>query len=519
MNVPHHRSGSSSLLKHARSRFIVLALIFIAYLSVWSVANWPALRQAWWYYDDFGHAERWYAGQYRKDLPAEHIHLATYALRGGLVSGRPGEGLWFLTFLLDGNRDQKLSNILLRFAQGAVHCLAATVAAVLIWKQTKKWTAFLSVLPFLLWPFNGEAVLWRTVGTYPIAALLGLLGVYIIRHSERRRLLLSATGALCVALAMLTNQVAALAGLVVWMLTFSLLIQKPPVAKKQLGFEAVFILSGYATGGTLSYILTYFNKGDHRVAFVSDYIDKQSFLVKLNELFIVGPDHYPDWLTILHVTLLLGSIALVIGSARQMGLSIRQALLSVFFLMTALVTPYATLLLVSQSWPSWRVMYVAPFLMTGAWVLLDQSIGTRKVGSFISIGLLSLILIGYISISWVNSSEYVQVFEADLRVLSQIENYASEEHIPGEQVFVATAPDFVRGWNPHGMTYMHGDSKISSFLKRWTAHPFIRWFSWLRPVEDATIKTECLARCQRTKEWEAFQFYKLQNSGALCVCP
>jgi hypothetical protein len=320
---------------------------------------------------------------------------------------------------------------------------------------------------------------------------------------------------------MLINQSAAFSGLVVWLLTFSLIsLKKTSSLKKQLGSEAIFVLTGYLMGGLLSYIIARLNPLPYeRIALTADYLGKLSYLVKLNYLFIVWPGYYPNWLVGLHITVLLGSVAFVVGRAPQMGWSFQQALLSVFFLMTAFVAPYIAVLLVSENWPTWRVMYLAPFLMAGTWNLLDQAISINKVGLFDSVGLLSLILVGYIGIAQVNASEYVKVFEADLHMLRQMENYVIQQHIVGAQVFVAIWPDFDRGSNPYGVKYMFGFSKLSAFLVNWSNYSFIRRFSWLKPTEDTAVKKECLTQCELTKEGKVFQFFKLQNSGALCVCP
>ena len=488
---------ATSHLPSTKSRFV---LILITYIAIWSVANWPALKQAWWYQDDFSFSE---------NGPISTIYH-------GLDIGRPIASLWFLTYLIDiAEKESYPGNILLRFVQGIIHCLAAFVAALLIWKQTKRWAAFLAVLPFLLWPFNGEAVLWRAAGFYPIAALLSLSGIYAIRYNY------PAIGVLALILAMLTTQSAALAGLVVWIITWSLIfLQRKSWPGRQLRFETTYVLAGYIVGGLLSYIIAqHFELVQaHRTVFTSDLGDKLAFLFELNHLFIAS-DHYPAWLTTLHTILLSGAVILIATRGHQMGWSIHQISLPILGLAATFVTPFLTLLMVAESWPSWRVMYLAPFLITGAWILWDQVVGAWRVGAVVVVGLLCLILIGYVNIARVSASEYVEVFQADLGVLHQMERYVSQQRVMDNQVYVATSPGFVRRWNLHGIKYMHGDSKLSAYLKSWTAHPFVRRFSRLQPTEVITVKNACLAQCLLTKDREPFQSFKLQNSGTLCFCP
>lgn len=508
---------NNAFLVFKRSRYVVLALLFIAYLSVFSIANLPALRQAWWYFDDFRNAKLWHVDS----SLSNRFHLSMRPFSLALKHARPVEALWFVTFLLDGSPDRGPYNILLRFIQCGLHSIAVTVAGIIIWQETRKWTAFFAVLPFLLWPFNSEAVLWRTGGTYPLAALLSLLGIYVLRHSERSNLLMYAISSLSIALAMLTNQSAALAGIVVWTLTLSFKLLKEDVFyfKKRLYLDMIPVLFGYLIGGGFSYILAHQFHGYQRATFATNLTEKLFFLVKLNSLFIAWPKLYPYWLSGLHVALLTGVAVIFVVRAYKMGWPMGKVLLSAILLMTTFVTPYAMSLLVAENWPSWRVMYLAPFLITGIWIMWDKAIGINRIGTLISVCVLIVLLIGYLKIAWVNAGEYVRLFEADMSVLHELEAYATNECIECEQVFVATSQDFLRDWNPYHLTYVHADSKLSAYLIRWAAHPFIRWFSRLKPTEDTFIKQECISQCRITKEGKAFQFFKLPRRGVLCVCP
>jgi hypothetical protein len=498
--------GPTDAPNTAACRRAILVLVFITYLLLWSIANWPALRQAWWYCDDF--------------IIGEQISssAAPVLLKHVLGHGRPGEGVWFLTFLLDGSSDQGIQNRLLRFVQGGLHALVGVLAADLLWRQTRRWTAFLSALPFILWPFNGEATLWRAAGQYPLAALLGLLGVQAIRRSSEQPNLSCIIGPSLIVLGVLTNQSAAFAGAVVWVFVVGLIVLgEGQIRMSRVRREAIMLVMGYCIGGVASFLIVWL-VGHPQLA--SNILGKLVYLLHLNRLFITWPEFYPPWLSAAHI-LLLSMLSLVLVRAlREKTWTVRQALLAITFVMTGLVTPYAAIVLVARTWPAWRVMYLAPFLITGAATILAQALATWKVGRTVSLVLVSVILAGYVKMAWINSSEYVKVFKEDLHLLRQLENYAAQEHIQDGAIYVATSPEVqIRKWNPYGLEYVHGDSKIPAFFRSWSAHPFVRRFSWLRPTEDTAIRAQCLDRCFLTMDKTGFRFYKLDATNAICVCP
>src|SRR6516225_3042360 len=95
--------------------------VFFIFGLLWALFFWPALHNAWWYADDF------WAGEW------------TDAQRWGpfvLGNGRPLLGLWSYSFLLDHSPNAQWANILLRWFQGGVHVLNATVLAGLLWSAT-----------------------------------------------------------------------------------------------------------------------------------------------------------------------------------------------------------------------------------------------------------------------------------------------------------------------------------------------------------------------------------------------
>jgi hypothetical protein len=45
---------SNSLVNKIKTRPIVLfGMVFMVYFALWAYANWPALKNAWWFMDDY----------------------------------------------------------------------------------------------------------------------------------------------------------------------------------------------------------------------------------------------------------------------------------------------------------------------------------------------------------------------------------------------------------------------------------------------------------------------------------
>ncbi|MEW6145547.1 MAG: hypothetical protein AB1598_11065 [Thermodesulfobacteriota bacterium] len=239
-----------------------------------------------------------------------------------MINGRPVAGLWFTTFCPAQVSNLDIYNILIRFIQGIFHCLAASIAALLILIQTKKWTAIIGVMAFLLWPFNGEAVLWRSAGLYPLGAFLGLLGVFSIHHSKKFSLTYNITGFLLIVLAMLTNVVSALSGILIWSLILILdTDEKEEVIGKGLIYKTSILALGYLLGGILSYVIAsnYNIITDNRATFASSssILTKPQYFFDLYYSSIFNRNHYPIWLDILILVIVLILITRIIIKIRS----------------------------------------------------------------------------------------------------------------------------------------------------------------------------------------------------------
>jgi len=366
----------------------LFSYITLIYFFTWTFANWPALHVAWWHSDDYAFGERSCLG----------------LIHEGLINGRPVAGLWFATFCPNQVSDLDIYNILIRFIQGIFHCLAASIAALLILNQTKKWTAVIGAMAFLLWPFNGEAVLWRSAGLYPLGAFLGLLGVFSIHHNKKFSLAYNIPGFLLIVLAMLTNVVSALSGILIWSLILILDIdENEEVIGKEFIYKTALLALGYLLGGILSYLIAsnYNIITDDRAAFASasSILTKPQYFFDLYYSSIFNRYLYPIWLNILIFIVVLILITRLIIKIREHSYSLN--LISLYLILSAclLLSPFFTLLLISENNTSWRVMYLSPFILTSIFVILLELIQNRRAQAVVII-LFCLILLGFIRLTW-----------------------------------------------------------------------------------------------------------------------
>ncbi|MEZ4733012.1 MAG: hypothetical protein R3E79_38440 [Caldilineaceae bacterium] len=504
-----------------RTTHYTLLFLFFFYFALYGLVNYPAISQAWWYRDDF---------------PLTETPRPNKGQLDTLNHGRPINYLLLATYQWETGEQWAAVNISLRLFQVAFHALAATVASALLARKRQDWSSYAAVLIFLLYPFNGEAVLWRSAALNPLAAFFSLLGVGLIRYAlpggqsapsaahlrERKRLgtrVAQMSGFSLIALAMLTHQQAALAGLVVWVLSLGFqALQQQPLSAIWWRTSA-WILSGYLAGIGLSRFCIYLFFGSAgRAALTTDWFSKADLALTLNRLYLWS-DYYPNWLAALHLLLLVGGL----GVAGRHWISQRRrnaGWMPVAALTSLLILPYAIVLLTVESWPAWRVTYLAPFVMIGAWLFLDQSLATHPRSRLLNGILLALLLVGYLPIAWTNSAEYVFVFEQDLAQMKAVETWAMQQPESPAAIVVATAPAYMRTWNPYGITYLQADSKVSAFLADWTIAPLVAFFTDLTPQQqNAETKQACVQFCLRPPNQQPFFLSLLPPDNTVCVCP
>lgn len=448
---------------------------FASYLAIWTVANLPGLREPWFYFDDFVHMHN------------AHQHRLAMLYQRGIENGRPIEGLWFFTFLLDGNT---AANIALRFVQGTLHVTGAVLAVTWLGQRTRisPLVQWLAGLPFLLWPFGAEATLWRSTCAFPLAMLFAVLAVFAVTAERSRvyRLL----GGMLIAVSMLTNQSSAFAALLLWTVGCAVHAAqgRAPVWPKWR-LELVILLAGYIIGGVGS-ILVLHNLatwGSVRGGLATDIVGKLGLLLRLNEEVLFSP-RYPVTLRVAHAALL--SLAVIIQLVGMHGKAHRtRSALVLATLLAGLVLPYTAVLTTVESWAPWRVMYLGPFVLTLALLTSSAAGRAARLRALAASALVIVVVAHYVPIAWRNSAEYVRVFREDLAFAERVEAFGSRHAC--DSVCVLTSRDVaIRDWNPYGFEYQHGDSKISAFLKPVVADMFLLRFTRMRPVHGDKVVQE-----------------------------
>ncbi len=477
--------------------------LFVLYLVVWAGANWPGLQRAWWYSDDYGQDEV----------------LTPSSVAHHLEQGRPGQWLWMLTFRFDGGADHReAANVLLRLLQGGAHALAAALAAGLLSRRGSRAGALLAGLPFLLWPENGECVLWRSAGTYPVAALFSVTAVSLVAR-RGSKLVHGGGAALLLVAAMSTMQLAALAGAVVGLFTLALTLltaRRPPW--RLLALQGLWLLDGYIVGGAASVTVAAhaWPLDLERVTPRFDPLGKLSLVLDLNRRFFTEPLFYPTWLAIVQLLLpiLVGVVVLFVWRESPAP---RRWLAVAVILMGALVAPYAALLPADSS-ISWRVMYLAPLGLGGMWVVLDRCLARRRLLHGLCGGILLALVAGYAWLSWLESDAYLRVYEADRRLLGQVEDLARTAHT--ESISVATYTRLPQHTlDPYHLGFEWGGPKMPAWLQDGTVPYFFRWFSRLSPAYTEQTLDRCVELCRGTGEQPDFHCHVLDAPRLLCVCP
>jgi hypothetical protein len=472
----------------------MLLALFLGYLLFWTVANWPALTTAWWSSDDYAILTRF--------DPLHNLQL-----------GRPLEALhhWGLTW--EAQPTWLWLNCLWRYGQGILHTLTAFLAGYVLYRATMRRQVWLYLLFFLLWPFHGEAVLWRASAIVPGAAL-SMAGLVLLTRSYTRRAQLGqVSGLLLVATAVLAHQLAAVIALVVWMLATT--FGKPDYWTRPWQHFARLLL-GYLIGGAISLALIHHFAVDlGRATPTTAWLAKALLAAKLNGLLLIAPV-YPLELRIgqsLFLAMAIGLWVYCLATQRCWGLW-----RPMFSLLSLLLLPYAPLLLVDETLLAPRNLYLGPFLLVGAALMIDQLQKQRR--ATILVGAISLLLVvSYLPLNWRNVREFPQLYQQDRQILTTIEERVTTASEDADmRLVVATAPAYLRTWNPYTLPLMWGDAKKSAFLVEWAAPAFIEWHSSLTVVEEPNTRQWCVEQCQLQQDRPPFSLVQL-DYGLWCLCP
>src|SRR4029079_3896842 len=131
-------------------------------------------------------------------------------------------------------------------------------------------------------------------------------------------------------------------------------LKDDPVPIRRFIREGIILFSAYLIGTAATYLISFsLPSGYGRAQFTHDLIGKIPYLEQLNQQFLTWPGYYPLWLAAAHLLLLL-MLLLVLVRAWPGGVHTRpRAIVAVACILTAIATPYLTILLVAENAPSW----------------------------------------------------------------------------------------------------------------------------------------------------------------------
>jgi hypothetical protein len=406
----------------------VLVAVLMALSSAYVVAAWPALSNAWWYCDDY----------------ARIVNLESSFVRA-CQNGRPLESLWMATLQIDSSAGAWAHNIALRAAQAATHVGVAMFGglwlALVLRERSVIWVAAL----FLLWPLNAEAVLWRTAGSYPIGALLGVFAIWLAwppaGHPKAGRLF--AAAALVMAAA-LTNQTSSM---IVWLLPCIAILggAKELRCDRRVGF----LLAAHVLAAVLSVLITHLPEfATARATFSDDPLKKVRVLGRVLTRVWFWRSVFPLPVIIGHGLLLVS----VMLSIELFGASLRKVTAWVGGIASLSVIPFVPILVVGENYAPARVMYLGPWLIVAAWILVcrQRHVGPRIVKvlrRWMALTGIAAAAIGYVAVGRGVTREYVDLFQVEQGVLERADRIAME-YGTSRVAVEAVTPETIR--NPLG---------------------------------------------------------------------
>ncbi len=449
-----------------------LWVVYSLFFSVWLAANFSAFSGAWWYADDF--------------LFFDYSRLEL--LKGSLHHGRPGFGILLQFLHFEMPPEATVMNRVSRLFQGAMHVGAAVVFYRMVRPFLSPVGAALTAVPFLLWGLNGEATLWRAASMYPAAALLSLGGMHwIVQGWEIRRWSLISAGAILCLAAALTNQAAVTAGIMGYLIVVSLRGVSLGFDPKRMALEVGTVLPFFLVAAVISALLAQ-HFGSDRGGFADDWVAKWKFFGELTRSFLFFDGIYSPLTRWLHGLLIAGGAIVWAVSIVRRKLDAWGTTAVPLCLAAGFVVPYLPNLIIADSYPSLRIMYTAPLLMSAVIALTWRMGSTLPGARGVLVALVVLLGGSYAILAWENGREYVALYGRDVESAAAIEALARDHGT--DRVLVVDLYRMREPWvddNPYGFRIVHAGNRYSVFLYHWAAKSFLRWHTDLEPVSDELV--------------------------------
>lgn len=488
-------------------------VVLLFFFALWVLYFWPAIVNEWWAVDDY---------YFLVHRTIEKQNTFAYLINF-FRTGRPLSILWIhLIKYYVTNMPLQVAGIAPRLLQGIFHTVCALLIGMIFVRFTRRKSALLTVLPFLLWPFGSEATTWISAVGYPIAALLSILGLMLLISKDRISLVYRLTGILLIALSPFSNQAGCLSGLLVYCILLALSLYDHQHRSALFRILPTVLFSyfvGLVLQSTVLILLQENRFARLTTGGLGDHMLKQ-FELTFTFLFS-NPSLYPSWLVIVHyVFLALALISIfLLSSAPTLWKATIGGFTVILLGCAFLFILRATTIITGIDWVSGRTMYLDPLLFSFALCLILQSRLRPAINTLIVAILLIVLVAGYYPISVSNARENVSVFENDLKTLRHLETLARAEDT--DQLLIAYLPFGKPSDNPYSIRYYNfGDIHHTVFRTRLYSIPFVEFFSKeLHLIREPEKIAYCVQSCPNTEQPKRWIGVIEQPVRALCLCP
>ena len=137
--------------------------------------------------------------------------------------------------------------------------------------------------------------------------------------------------------------------------------------------------------------------------------------------------------------------------------------------------------------------------------LREEGIGGR---------MLVALCLGYASVTWTIAPVFDEVYQADLRLLRDLE---AQARASGAQSLFVCARETTANANPHAIDFRGGPPRLSAFLTEWSAEGILEWHATLPVTRDDGLRGDCCVHCDWTRDG-SFRAMRLEEGPVLCGC-
>lgn len=495
-----------------RNRIITGLAVFLCMFIVWMIFVYPALFHQWWAQDDFMILVR-----------GEDRYTRAQIISNFFQSSRPLQTIvqWLHNAVLFYTSSDFTAGIVLRLIQGTMHVLCASIAGLILVRFTERKIAFLTVLPFLVWPFSNDATVWVAGTVYPFAALLSLLGTLLLIGKDTSSSLRRFAGMFCIALSPFVNQSSCLAGAVVFCMVLAL-SRHHREHRSLLLHMLPYFLTAFTVGVLLNIQLT-IQAQDQRIIKLSVMeIPKNTWepATRGIKYLLTTPRLYPPWLTIFQPAIFALALMAIfpLSSAQSIRNKIIGGTVALLLGLSLVFIMRAPTIAIGNYWITERTMYLDPLLFTFAFCLILQSNLKPRINAAVALLLLVILIGAYLPISLTHAHEHVTVYNRDIKELKHLENVAFMEHT--NQLLLATTTFRPSSVNPYSIRYTFGSPSVSIFQSEMFSFFYIKYYSKaLLFNTDEAFRKQCADSCPKTDPPSQWIGTLEKPVKAICFCP